>query len=558
MGFTKSRAVMVFCFEVALGCTAPGDCFLGFRERSGRTITVHQVETDLRASLGAVLDGGKAGASQQLDRIEAAMWKTFQAMPKNSMGRLAPRAARHMIHNFFIATHGWIVTGLEPHGLELNMTEVHNASVLQEQAPALVEALLQARALGHGLSFSDVVSMAAALERLIFDESLEMLKAAYSFNGKAVSGLVGDDALVEILKSYLALFEMGSRRNLSNAATHQASKRRLDATAVEYVQDAANNFGYSMKDKVNPFLPSKYSFGEVWRMVEHLAQGYGKWQNVQCRQMKDVLIGLDRKGTGRVPLSAFHSQPKTAKFQFSESVAYLREVGSLDESGEGSPWVRIANYMEGPSNCLTMSSYYSVCCLSDCDALMRELEGEIQAPMALPEQLLSILGNLSFSSVDAPRELSQALMDKLHAIAASHQGQVPLHGRLFAQWMHFAFPNECPYPHISKDATLFKQDSSRRSAIIATPEERWHHIQEAANLALPDTDPLELEWSDIEVLTLEEPQAQNRSVASITMRAAVQLALVLSFITIVFAGMRTATTLSSHQMDDKKEKSFML
>jgi len=26
---------------------------------------------------------------------------------------------------------------------------------------------------------------------------------------------------------------------------------------------------------------------------------------------------------------------------------------------------------------------------------------------------------------------------------------VPLHGRLFAQWMHHAFPRECPFPHVA-------------------------------------------------------------------------------------------------------------
>merc|ERR1719436_1962012 len=40
-------------------------------------------------------------------------------------------------------------------------------------------------------------------------------------------------------------------------------------------------------------------------------------------------------------------------------------------------------------------------------------------------------------------------MKKLREVADYHGGQVPLHGRLFAQWMHFAFPRECPYPHPS-------------------------------------------------------------------------------------------------------------
>merc|ERR1719160_744650 len=37
---------------------------------------------------------------------------------------------------------------------------------------------------------------------------------------------------------------------------------------------------------------------------------------------------------------------------------------------------------------------------------------------------------------------------QLAEIASLHDGQVPIHGRLFAQWLHFVFPHECPYPHM--------------------------------------------------------------------------------------------------------------
>merc|ERR1719162_854720 len=37
-------------------------------------------------------------------------------------------------------------------------------------------------------------------------------------------------------------------------------------------------------------------------------------------------------------------------------------------------------------------------------------------------------------------------MERLQDIALHNGGEVPLHGRLFGQWMHHAFPRECPYP----------------------------------------------------------------------------------------------------------------
>merc|ERR1719436_1710683 len=46
----------------------------------------------------------------------------------------------------------------------------------------------------------------------------------------------------------------------------------------------------------------------------------------------------------------------------------------------------------------------------------------------------------------APRRLGDTLVDRLHGIAEVHGGKVPLHGRLFAQWMHFAYPRECQLP----------------------------------------------------------------------------------------------------------------
>merc|ERR1719210_43724 len=52
-------------------------------------------------------------------------------------------------------------------------------------------------------------------------------------------------------------------------------------------------------------------------------------------------------------------------------------------------------------------------------------------------------------TVHAPRNLSSALLARLDEIAEHHAGQVALHGRLFAQWMHHAYPRECPFPHIA-------------------------------------------------------------------------------------------------------------
>merc|ERR1712107_499075 len=90
---------------------------------------------------------------------------------------------------------------------------------------------------------------------------------------------------------------------------------------------------------------------------------------------------------------------------------------------------------------------------------------------------------------------------RLREIAKAHGGVVPLHGRLFAQWMHHAFPRECPFPHVSGtknpqtpsewiDETGRKTDVSesdmRRivyealedNSVGTVSELMWHHEEE--------------------------------------------------------------------------------
>ena len=45
--------------------------------------------------------------------------------------------------------------------------------------------------------------------------------------------------------------------------------------------------------------------------------------------------------------------------------------------------------------------------------------------------------------------VAPSLERRLSDIADHHGGMVPLHGRLFAQWLHHLHPHECPYPHMS-------------------------------------------------------------------------------------------------------------
>jgi len=254
--------------------------------------------------------------------------------------------------------------------------------------------------------------------------------------------------------------------------------------------------------------------------VSDLAQRYGQWQNTECRDMKAHLLELDMQGSGRVPLGLLYAQPASESYRFSESADYLRKIGALDETGSTPP-VLIENYLTGPSNCIASSSYYSVCCLSNCDTIMNEIEQRVLAPKASPQQLLNIAH--SISSVT----LSTGLIDKLERVAAHHGGEVPIHGRLFAQWLHFAFPHECPYPAILESAKTLATSEWHAGLYTASNEERVDHLLSAQ--VTPDAageNGLEGFWSDHEVLPCLELQNHGMSLASV-MRVTVQLAAVI-------------------------------
>jgi len=461
-----------------------------------RKVNIREVEADLQATLATLLDGTSASGTQRLARIEAKTWQSFQALPKNSAGRLAPPAVRHIVHGYFAREHGWLIKGLEPHGMQVNISEVHDVNVLQDKAPLLVEGLLQARHADRGLSFNDIVTMVAVLEQMMFDESVTLLEAAYRLNGLIMADKVNMEMLHTVMQSYLVLFGQGAKANLFDADRHQALRQSRKHEVDEFEHDTVLNYEFARRHHANPFRTSQYSFEDATEIMQDLAQQYGMWQNSECREMKAHLTELDPEGLGLVPLGLFYAQPAGPSYHFSESADYLRSIGALDETSPGNPKVYIANYVNGPSNCIASSSYYSVCCLSECEEIMAELEQHISAPTATPEKLLSVIRQISHT------DLQHSLQDKLQAIAARHGGEIPLHGRLFAQWLHFAFPHECPYPSVVQSATALTAHEWHNGQSIASEQERKQHVESSSASATPSAEDFNLEgrWSDHEVL----------------------------------------------------------
>merc|ERR1719220_267364 len=193
---------------------------------------------------------------------------------------------------------------------------------------------------------------------------------------------------------------------------------------------------------------------------------FSSFQSVECDALADILEKMEWKGTGRVLLSDFYSVGQGRKWNFRQPVEYLRHVGALDESDPRRLSVVIPNYVYSMNNCLASSSFFSVCCTNKCERLMSHVEREIAAPIASPQRLAEVVAALPSDFVDAPRELPASMLSRLHEIGDLHNGEVPLHSRLFAQWMHHAYPQECPFPHsVLGQSTLTPEDWSAQTGL---------------------------------------------------------------------------------------------
>ena len=47
-------------------------------------------------------------------------------------------------------------------------------------------------------------------------------------------------------------------------------------------------------------------------------------------------------------------------------------------------------------------------------------------------------------------QLDDFMVNQLQSIAKEHGGKVPIHGRLFAQWLHYVFPRDSWHGAVAK------------------------------------------------------------------------------------------------------------
>jgi len=269
--------------------------------------------------------------------------------------------------------------------------------------------------------------------------------------------------------------------------------------------------------KSSPKTAEKYNMPALLKVVDEIGKHFGEFNDRECKNLKDTFYQMeDHRMAGRVRLSDFYKKSLHSHWNFNEKADYLRQLGALDESDPTAPRVIGPNYLGARTNCLEASSLYAVCCRNECEDLMLHLEAAIAAPAAEPERIAQLVAALPSDSVAAPSELPTALIGRLQDVAVQHAGLVPLHGRLFAQWMHHAYPRECPFPHqVGTVSPLtpneWMREAGQEDAKASAEEMQTQVASDTCSGTGPCSEARDLPWSSTEELFVSQgTQVRNQ------------------------------------------------
>jgi hypothetical protein len=343
-----------------------------------------------------------------------------------------------------------LIRGFEP-TRQVNESQLGSAQIL----PALVEQLIVSRHADSGFTLEDAVTMIATLEQVISNSERHLLEAVYKEQQQSPQELLSHENANSIIETYMVHWTASNDEKLVRLLMERPEKRNILYPHWDEMTDFAHGMLFTTeftqqhlhKQSGSAAFALGHSFDDVHKAVGGITRTFASYWEAECQMIKSSLVALDKTGTGRVALADFYGANSDGNWRFGESEAYLRELGALDES---SAWrgkqVIIPNYLLGASNCIVTTPHYLVCCVNECESILNEIEDASGAPTAVPDDVLSLVSGMADFNDDPPK-VGRALCEQLHRIAETHGGRVPLHGRLFAQWLHYVFPRECPFPH---------------------------------------------------------------------------------------------------------------
>eukprot|EP00928_Gymnodinium_smaydae_P041875 TRINITY_DN2827_c0_g1_i2.p1 TRINITY_DN2827_c0_g1~~TRINITY_DN2827_c0_g1_i2.p1 ORF type:complete len:555 (+),score=83.60 TRINITY_DN2827_c0_g1_i2:81-1745(+) len=536
------RAFVESCAMLLLSSyftVAAGKGFLSVREVQEVIIDING-PADLLSELER-LDRNPAHEKAVLSRkgrLQDALEPLYKLAPQDAAGKIDAVAARYLLHRLFLQRHGWHVNGIEAQSV------AHNTTV--------GEALQR----GGKFTLSDLALFAATLEVLVHNENAERLQKAFDvhkYSKQEPSSIV---KVREIVEAYMVFFILAY--HYPAEAMRERSNYQNVKSLVQKIPEWKDTMVFANEIQQSIFENNEdVSMLTLWdaclQVVEAIGERYGRWQNKECVSLKSKLLEMETQGNGRIPLTEFWRPllRSTGSHLFHESFAFLEQIGALEGTAPHHS-VLIPNYLYSSANCAAGSKYYTVCCINECDTLLGDIETHIGESAATPQRLADFIGTLSSSTVTEPRQLSEALVQRLEEISSHHGGLVPLHGRLFAQFMHHVFPRECPYPHVSSNGAE-KRDARimpGTPAAVTTRSEVESYLQAAKSEEEEDdaaSESCPIRWTNEEELFMQSAcsgsTAESPAVESDSFVGTPRVGLLLSVVAMAVALWRRRDTL---------------
>jgi len=292
----------------------------------------HVLLSELEETLG---NEHRTFTEKRLKAIKSAAQPIFAALPKNEYGKLGSATASYALNRVFLARHAWFVIGLEPFRAMASWNASDPTSILDQRVPEFITGLFSTRLGKSGFGVHELSVLAATIEHFVYKESLVRLNAAYRSLAFSKEDALGEEEVETVMDTYMTLYTLGNYvTNMSTVSKEWVRGLRANVTEVNPYFPATQTFLRDVQQSIAPNRDYFY-YSDVASIVEEVGDRYGHYQDSECRELKDWLVEMEDPaagGAGRVRVADFYNAAMNkGRWQFSESVEYMRQLGALDE-----------------------------------------------------------------------------------------------------------------------------------------------------------------------------------------------------------------------------------
>uniref|UniRef100_A0A7S1F0B7 Uncharacterized protein n=1 Tax=Noctiluca scintillans TaxID=2966 RepID=A0A7S1F0B7_NOCSC len=460
----------------------------GARAFLGQSDTIANAWAALNFSLGC------GEGSQDVQSIQVVLTPMWRSMPQDSEGQVEIRSLRYMASRYFSQTSSLRLRGFDPAGFVEQF--VWDKDEISKRVPSFASVDLS----NSRFTFDDAVVYVAVLQDIIFGLSDDVLDRVFGQRAAANKDLSSAE-VVQLLDKYVLHWMAGDAFDgecfhppgqQNNLCFEVPMKNELQALVRAQVKALDHTRNHNVRKFGHSVMELTYSRNDAQAISTGISKNFAWFYQSDCAQMKNRLVRLDVGRIGRVPLSKFYG----ASEFFGESEHYLDAQGVLDYAVSArEPYVVIPNYMLAASNCIVATSDYQICCANPCEGILGDIEQVVRASEATVNEMITIISDMLDVDTfeDKPLKLSDSLKDRLRAMGEMHEGQIRLHSRLFAQWLHYVFPRECPFPH--KSGSINMVSAMEYTGVVEVQlEEKAHLLAAAAGMPDKRLDNEVLDW----------------------------------------------------------------